>query len=297
MNRRINYADLSPGKYIFRVKVREWGLKWSPETILSIIITPPFWQTWWFIALCVLLFSILLFWFVQRRIKTIRKQEKLGAVHEKELLELEARALRAQMNPHFIFNCMNSIKSLIQQKDEDRAINYLTTFSKLIRTIFNNSDKREITLYDEIETCSLYTQLESMRFGNKFKYHFNVDESLDLKSVQVPALIIQPFIENAIWHGVMPKEDGGTVTVTIDKKDQSIRCIIDDDGIGREISNQNKFKGELSTHQSKGVSLTQSRLDLDNLLNERNAVVKIIDKKDEAGKATGTKIIIQLNEY
>ena len=297
LNRRINYANLSPGKYIFKVKVREWGLNWSPETTLPIIITPLFWETWWFIALCFLLFSFLLFCFVKQRIKTIRKQEKLLAKHEKQLLELEAKALRAQMNPHFIFNCMNSIKSLIQKNEHEKAINYLTTFSKLIRTIFQNSDKREITLADEIETCRFYTKLESMRFGDKFEYRFDVDDSLDLKSVLVPALIIQPFIENAIWHGVMPKEDGGTVTVTVDKNDHTIRCSIDDDGIGREVSNQNKFKGELPAHQSKGVRLTQSRLDLDNLLNERHAAVQIIDKKNEAGKATGTKVIIQLTEY
>src|SRR6185369_4454367 len=106
---------------------------------------------------------------------------------------LEAKALRAQMNPHFIFNCMNSIKSLIQKNEHEKAINYLTTFSKLIRTVFQNSDKREITLYDEIETCRLYTELESMRFGKKFSHEFNINEKLDLKSIMVPALILQPF--------------------------------------------------------------------------------------------------------
>ena len=150
-------------------------------------------------------------WFIVSELqRELLVAEKQKSIHEKELLEMEARALRAQMNPHFIFNCMNSIKSLIQKNDQDKAVTYLTTFSKLIRTIFQNSDKREITLYDEIETCKLYTQLESMRFGNKFNYHFKVDETIDLKSVQVPALIIQPFIENAIWHGIMPKENGGT---------------------------------------------------------------------------------------
>jgi sensor histidine kinase YesM len=213
------------------------------------------------------------------------------------MLELEATALRAQMNPHFIFNCLNSIKSLIQQKEEYKAINYLTTFSKLIRTIFQNSDKREITLYDEIETCKLYTQLESMRFANKLSFAFNIDETIDLKSVQVPALILQPFIENAIWHGIMPKEEGGTLHVSITKSGDSIFCIIDDDGIGREISKQNKFKGEPSTHQSRGVHLTQSRLDLDNVLNQRNGSVEIIDKKDDAGNAIGTKIILTFKEY
>ena len=116
----------------------------------------------------------------------VRKQERSKAKHEKELFELEAKALRAQMNPHFIFNCINSIKSLIQKNENEKATEYLTTFSKLIRTIFQNSDKREITLFDEIETCRLHTQLESMRFGNKLSYVFNVDETLDLKSIMVP---------------------------------------------------------------------------------------------------------------
>ena len=121
------------------------------------------------------------------------------------MLELEAKALRAQMNPHFIFNCLNSIKSLIQQHEEEKSVTYLTTFSKLIRTLFNNADKKEISLYDEIETCKLYLQLEAMRFDTKFSYSVNVDENIDLKSIQVPALIIQPFIENAIWHGIVPR--------------------------------------------------------------------------------------------
>ena len=131
-----------------------------------------------------------------------------------------------------------------------------------------------------------------MRFGKKFSYHFNIDETIDLKSVQVPALIIQPFIENAIWHGIMPKEDGGTLTVSISRSEDKIACIIDDDGIGRETSKQNKFKVEQSTHQSKGVHLTQSRLDLNNALNQRNASLEIIDKKDESGKSIGTKVIL-----
>src|SRR5207249_4735537 len=116
---------------------------------------------------------------------------------------LEAQALRAQMNPHFIYNCMNSIKALIQNEDKLRSIEYLTTFSKLIRTIFHHSGKRQISLYNEIETCKLYTQLEAMRLNGKLQYNFSIDSNLDLKSVMVPALIVQPFIENAIWHGIV----------------------------------------------------------------------------------------------
>ncbi|MEP6681794.1 MAG: hypothetical protein ABJA35_00980, partial [Parafilimonas sp.] len=163
--------------------------------------------------------------------------------------------------------------------------------------VFQNSDKREISLFDEIETCRLYTQLESMRFVNKFNYIFKIDEVLDLKSIKVPALILQPFIENAIWHGIMPKEDGGTVTVIVNRTDHQIQCIIDDDGIGRDVSKQNKFLIESSAHESKGERLTQARLDLDNLLNERNASIQITDKKDENNKLCGTNIILRFNEY
>ncbi|MBK6634916.1 MAG: histidine kinase [Chitinophagaceae bacterium] len=134
-------------------------------------------------------------------------------------IELEAKALRAQMNPHFIFNSLNSIKSLIQQNENEKSVTYLTTFSKLIRTLLNNADKKEISLYDEIETCKLYLQLEAMRFDTKFSYAVDVDKDIDLKSIQVPALIIQPFIENAIWHGIVPRNSTGHVSLNVVRKE------------------------------------------------------------------------------
>jgi tetratricopeptide (TPR) repeat protein len=224
-----------------------------------------------------------------------KESEKLKTKYEKELLELEARALRAQMNPHFIFNCLNSIKSLIQQQEGEKSVAYLAIFSKLIRTLFNNADKKEINLYDEIETCKLYLQLESMRFETRFSYLVNADENLDLKSVHVPALIIQPFIENAIWHGIVPRGNG-QIWLSVTKCNGAVRVIIEDDGIGREKSSQNKAASGLATHQSKGVNLTHSRLKLDNLLQQRKASLETVDKKDENGKASGTKVIITIDQ-
>jgi len=221
------------------------------------------------------------------------KKEKM----EHNLLELEVKTLRAQMNPHFIFNCMNSIKSLIQLGEGDKAVTYLTTFSKLLRTILQNSEEREITLYDELETCKLYVQLEAMRSGNKFTYQFDIDGATDLKSIKIPALIIQPFIENAIWHGIMPKEDGGNVSLTVSTQGNSVSCVIEDNGIGRERSKRNEFNGGRSSHQSKGIYLTQNRLNLDGLLNSRNSKVKIIDKYDEHEKAAGTIVVLTFDEY
>jgi sensor histidine kinase YesM len=221
-----------------------------------------------------------------------KEVEKLRVKYEKDLLELEAKALRAQMNPHFIFNCLNSIKALIQNDDKQRASVYLTTFSKLIRTIFQNSDKRQISLYDEIETCRFYTQLETMRLNGKLKYTFDVDPNLDLKSVMVPALIVQPFIENAIWHGIVPKDEG-MIKVTVKENNEAIICEVDDDGIGREMSQLNKPVTPV-IHESKGVYLSKARLDLEKLLNETQATIETTDKH-ENGKSTGTKVVITFN--
>ncbi len=221
-----------------------------------------------------------------------REAEKLKAKYEKELLTLEAKALRAQMNPHFIYNCMNSIKALIQNDDRLRSIEYLTTFSKLIRTVFHNSDKRQISLFDEIETCRLYAQLESMRLNGKLKYDFCIDPNLDLKSVMVPALIVQPFIENAIWHGIVPK-DGGIINISVKGNEEAIICEVDDDGIGREMSRLNKPITPI-THESKGVHLSQQRLNLEKMLNDTSTSIEIIDKY-ENNIATGTKIKLSFN--
>ena len=295
-NRNISYKNLAPGTYTYRAGIKSSDGTWSKNELKHIItIHPAFWQTSWFKILGAAAILGLITLFFYYRLRLIRTQQQKRAEQEKELLELEAKALRAQMNPHFIFNCMNSIKSLIQQHEEEKSVNYLTTFSKLIRTLFNNADKKEISLYDEMETCKHYLQLEAMRFDTKFSYEVKVDENLDMKSVTLPALIIQPFIENAIWHGIVPKGTGGHIELSVMQNGSKIEIVIDDDGIGREASKQNKSASGL-THQSKGVNLTQSRLELDNLLRQRQAQLEITDKKDEQGLATGTKVIITINE-
>jgi LytS/YehU family sensor histidine kinase len=233
-----------------------------------------------------------LIYFLIHYVRSISKQEQEKAFYRSQMFELEAQALRAQMNPHFIFNCMNSIKALIQNDEKQLSIEYLTTFSKLIRTLFQNSDKRLISLYDEIETCRLYAQLEVMRLGSKLKYIFAIDPNLDSKSVMVPALIIQPFIENAIWHGIVPKEKG-TIKVTVKRNDEAVICEVDDDGIGREMSKLNKPVTPV-IHESKGVHLSQIRLNLEKMLNETQATIDTIDKY-ELEKSTGTKVVITFN--
>jgi Histidine kinase/Y_Y_Y domain len=293
---RVDLYDLKPGKYLFRARVKVGAGDWSKEEArMEIIVSPPYWQTWWFWTSIIAGLALAIFFIVKLRVRAVRKEEKLKSKYEKDLLELEAKALRAQMNPHFVFNCLNSIKALMQEQKTETGVTYLTTFSKLIRTLFNNADKREISLYDEVETCRYYLQLEALRFDAKFSYSINVDENIDLKSIHIPALIIQPFIENAIWHGIVPRGNGGQISLNIIKKDSIIEIIIDDNGIGREASKQNKTGSGLA-HQSKGVNLTQSRLELNNLLQQRQADLDIVDKKNANGEAIGTMVIIKLKE-
>ena len=185
---------------------------------------------------------------------------------------------------------MNSIKGLIQNEEKQKSIDYLTTFSKLIRTLFNNADKRQISLFDELETCKLYTQLEAMRLDGKLKFQFDINDQIDLKSLMVPAMIIQPFIENAIWHGIAPREKG-SLSVKVDGNEEEVICEIEDDGIGREISKKNKPASSI-VHQSKGINLSQARLNLEKILSDKTASLEIIDKYEEA-VATGTKVILR----
>ena len=293
LNRTISYPNLKPGEYTFLSSVMNDDGSWNDtEHPLLITIVPAFWQTDLFkiaLATAVLLLAFIL---IRRRINMVRKQEQQKARIEREIFELEAKALRAQMNPHFIFNSLNSIKSLIQQDKDQKAITYLTTFSKLIRTLFNNADKKEISLFDELETCMLYLQLESMRFEEKFNYEIKIDGTIDTKSVMVPALVIQPFIENAIWHGIVPR-GFGHIELVIQNRLDAIEVIIDDDGIGREASRLNGSQTGLA-HQSKGIRLTQSRLQLNHLITQRKANLQIIDKKSEKA-VTGTRVILSFD--
>lgn len=288
------YTKLPPGDYTFKVNATNTAGQWSDYIkILPVIIQPPFWQTWWFTSLWILVAVFVMYFAIRYRILSVRKEEQQKAAFEREALELKAEALRAQMNPHFIFNCLNSIKSLIQKDRKQHAVTYLTTFSKLIRNQLNNA-QREISLHEELETCRLYTQLEALRFGTKVICEFEIDEGIDTYLLHVPPLVLQPFIENAIWHGILPK-DGGKVKVSVSRNDKYIQCAIEDDGIGRELSLHNKSQTSV-TYQSKGMKLVQGRLNLQNSINNHGGTVELIDKKDAHGNSLGTLVIVKFKE-
>ena len=166
--------------------------------------------------------------------------------HSRELAQLEMSALRAQMNPHFLFNSLNSIKNFALTKGPKETASYLTKFSHLIRLILQNSKSPLVNLKDELEALKLYIEIESLRFAQKFKFKFQVDEGLLISSIQIPPLILQPFVENSIWHGLMHKKEGeGHLIISVKDQGNSIQCTIEDNGIGREMAKKNQERKNL----------------------------------------------------
>jgi sensor histidine kinase YesM len=208
--------------------------------------------------------------------------------------EIEMKALRAQMNPHFIFNSLNSINKYILKSDHITASRYLTRFAKLIRLILENSDSKEVALSDELEALNLYIEVESMRFANKFTYAIVVDENVSSDTLQVPPLIIQPYVENAIWHGLLHKASDGRLLILVKKTNENmLQCIIEDNGVGRSRAMELKSKSA-NSNKSMGMKLTEERLNMLNQNTSLNASIEIIDLYDVHGQGAGTKVIVTI---
>lgn len=213
---------------------------------------------------------------------------------KEKMADAEMQALRAQMNPHFIFNCLNSINRYIVKSDQVTASLYLTRFAKLIRLILDNSNSKNVNLSNELEALKLYIEMEMLRFDKKFNYRVTVDDDINPDSIELPPLIIQPYVENAIWHGLLHKETGGNLSIHVSMiGDNILVCEIEDDGVGREKAMELKSKSA-TTRKSLGMKLTEDRISLLNKHAELNASVDIIDLKNENGEAKGTRVILKI---
>lgn len=213
---------------------------------------------------------------------------------EQKMTEVEMQALRAQMNPHFIFNCLNSINRYIVKSDQATASLYLTRFARLIRLILDNSNSKNVILSHELEALKLYIEMEALRFDKKFDYSIDVDKTVNPDNVEVPPLIIQPYVENAIWHGLLHKEMPGCLCISVSMPEENmLECIIEDNGVGRQKAKDLKSKSA-TTRKSLGMKLTEDRLTLLNRYAELNATIDIIDLSNGNGEATGTKVILKI---
>ncbi len=290
----IRYAGLTPGKYTFLVKARRADQTFNKEIASwSFVITSPFWQTLWFKILVIAVMVIAGVWLYRRRIRKIKKEEGLKNEYEKKIAETEMQALRAQMNPHFMFNSLNSINNFILKNDPDNASGYLTKFSRLMRLILDNSRSEWVLLENELKALELYIQLEAVRFDNAFSYSMEVTQDIDTATVIVPPLIIQPYVENAIWHGLLHrKEPGGRIDVKLWKNNNMLYIEIEDNGVGRDEAK--RLKSKTATKQkSHGMKITAERMDIVNKVYNVDAGVSITDLDNENGKS-GTRVLITL---
>lgn len=297
-NRTAEYTDVKPGAYIFQVKASNSDGIWNEYGIyLHIIVKPPFTQTWMFRTLIIFLIILSTYIFIRSRIKKVRRQNDVETKRlniEKNMFELEQKALRLQMNPHFIFNSLNSIQSFIIQNDTDKAIGYLAKFSKLMRLILASSRETFIPLEDEILLLRHYLELEQLRFSDQFDYDIFVDNSIDEEFTGIPPMIIQPYVENAILHGLMNKKDGkGKLNIIIWEKEDYVLCIVEDNGIGREKARLIKERGGLG-QKSQGIMITKERLEILNKRNKDKISVEIIDLNDSDGNASGTRVRLKI---
>jgi ligand-binding sensor domain-containing protein len=283
---KLSLIKLSSGNYNLTIQAGDnLGNFQSKELHLNLEITPPFYYTSWFITLLIL-FILLIAFLINRYLVN---QEKEKGNLKRKISESEMQTLRSQMNPHFLFNSLNSINSFIVQQKSREASSYLTTFSKLMRNILENSRYESITLEKEINTLKMYLEIEAVRLEHKFDYEIIIDKNIELEFIKIPPLIIQPFAENAIWHGLNNKPNKGLLKIEIQEINENcISISIIDDGIGRKAAAL--LKKEQLKHKSYGIDITINRLQLVNSKNN----YKIIDLPNDDIKTTGTKVELQI---
>lgn len=237
----------------------------------------------------VLIGLILLLFAVWGRNRRNRREQSI----KQRLLELELKALRAQMNPHFIFNCLSSIQHLFLIHSEMEANLYISKFSILLRSVLEHSKRDTISLREEMELLTVYSELENMQFNHPFTFRIVTDLSVDPELIDIPPMLLQPFVENAIRHGFVNKDAPYDLLLSFYDRDGYVHCIIDDNGIGRDAAKTNR-RTETSDHQSHGMNITKDRLETLKLRFNLDATMRIIDKKKADGTSDGTRIEISL---
>jgi len=294
-NTNAKYQNVPPGYYRFSVFAGNNDSIWSARPAsISFKINKAWWQTWWFYLFIFASIMAIISVIFRIRLGILKKRNDEETAVQRSIDSSELKALRAQMNPHFIFNSLNSIQKFIIMNDQDNAGNYLGKFSRLIRNILEQSSEKWIGLEEDLQTVNLYLELEALRYN--FKYSINIYGDLDASKIYVLPMILQPYIENAIWHGLVHKEGEKNLNIVIKKISRNIiEFVIEDNGIGR------KRAMELRTthspgHKSMGIDLTQSRVNLSNASGNKKYSIEIIDKFENNSQPTGTKVIVLLYE-
>ena len=292
--KHLQISGLPIGENKIQFRYSADGINWNIDSkSWNISVNLPWYLNYSFYVYLLLFLTFLMLAIYKRKIALVKLEEKKKTEVAKQQAELEMKVLRAQMNPHFLFNALNSIHNCILQKDTLTAASSLTKFSRLVRKILEHSMHNTISLKSELEALELYMQVEQIRFSTKFNYTISVDESINQDICLIPSLILQPFVENSIWHGLMPSKNIGEILIDIKKKGDHLHIIIFDNGIGRKRASEIKNK-EHNEHNSHGISITKDRLNVFNNQSMNSESFTIIDLYNDEGDPTGTQVEFDL---
>jgi signal transduction histidine kinase len=279
----LNLANVAPGDYVFEVQAANKNGQWSDAATLKFNIKKPWWLSLWFILCILASVAIAAYYFYKNRIQTIKKESKI----KEEIRQLQQSALKAQMNPHFIFNCLTAIQNFIMLNQKEDAMDYLSSFARLIRQNLMASAEKFITLAQEIDALKTYIELEQLRYNFRFDYHINIQDKIVPELINIPPLLIQPFVENAIVHGFSGMKTKGELAINFSLMDHNLSVTIRDNGKG--IGHDDTVRNLSSEHKSMGISITQKRLDFINKMDDK---AYSITRKN---LNPGTEIIIKIN--
>jgi len=279
---RVGYfPELAPGNYKFEVQALGDDGNWSKSSSWSFTILHPWWQKWWFLLAVLVALAVIMRVIIKSRLKAYREKTE----DDIKIKELELAALRAQINPHFIFNCLGSIQHFIAENDKDAATRYLARFAKLVRLALHSSVDGKHSLSDEIHMLDHYLSLEQMRFKGIFDYSIKVDPDIDVDAISLPPMLVQPFVENAVIHGMKAKRDGGLIEITFSLNRNNLDVHVSDNGPGVDIS--------ITDRKSLGIGLTQRRLHL--LVDHDPEITYQIENRSGAGGETaGTTVRLKI---
>lgn len=288
----LEYLSLPPGSYVLQLyAVNKFGVR-SEEVSIPFTIDKPLHEKSWFRVLIILGVFLLIWLFIHLRIRSIRKEESEKQVTARKLAELEQMALKSQMNPHFIFNSLNSIQQYVIEKDIIGANKFITEFARLIRMTLEYSDKAKVSLSEERDFLSTYLQLEHARFEGKFSFQIDISPTIDKDNTYIPPLILQPYIENSIRHGVrFRKDNNGKIAIRFQVREDRLICTIEDNGIGRKMSAAYKSQSPIEYH-SKGMTLTAKRIEMLNKTQTNPIFIDIDDLHSEDGSPAGTRVTL-----
>lgn len=288
----LSYPALPSGDYELQlIATNKFGVE-SEIVRIPFQVEKLLWEKTWFRILALLIIGALIWIFVNARIKKIRRQNEEKMQINNRMAELEQMALKAQMNPHFIFNSLNSVQQYVIDKDLRGANKFITDFSRLIRLTLDISSKTKISLYEEISYLTTYLELEKTKFEDKFSYRVTVADNLDPSDWYIPPMILQPYVENSIRHGVRYRADMlGEIRVSMELNEQYLICRVEDNGVGRKVAAQ--FKSQMPIeYQSKGMTLTARRIEM---LNRHQQVPALIEVEDILinNQIAGTRVVLQ----